>query len=135
MPAMCTQEAAAAGATTNLAKFGCFAKGNSVFIAPPTGTFGTAGRNIFRDDGFRDWDFSLFKNWTVKERLTAQFRVEVFNILNHTILATPSSNNAVSAANAPTFGSATQTPDSAGQNPLLGTGGARAMQLGLKLLF
>jgi carboxypeptidase family protein len=135
MPAMCTQEATAVGATANLAKFGCFAKGNSVFIAPPTGTFGTAARNLFRDDGFRDWDFSLFKNWTIKERLTAQFRVEVFNILNHTILATPSSSNAVSAANAPTFGSATQTPDSAGQNPLLGTGGARAMQLGLKLLF
>ena len=60
-----------------------------MLIAPPTGTYGTAARNLFRDDGFRDWDFSLFKNWTVKERLTAQFRVEVFNILNHSILANP----------------------------------------------
>jgi hypothetical protein len=114
-----------------LAKLGCFAQGNSVLIAPPTGTFGTAGRNIFRDDGFRDWDFSLFKNWTVKERLTAQFRVEVFNILNHTILANPGNGGLRSA----TLGCSCQTPDSGGQNPLLGTGGARAMQLGLKLLF
>ena len=53
---------------------------------------GTAGRNIFRDDGFRDWDFSVFKNWTVKERLTAQFRAEFFNILNQTILANPGSS-------------------------------------------
>ena len=52
MPAMCTQEATAigtAGAGGNLAKFGCFAKGNSVLIAPPTGTFGTMSRNLFRD--------------------------------------------------------------------------------------
>jgi hypothetical protein len=81
--------------------------------------------------GFRDWGFSLFKNWTVKERLTAQFRVEVFNILNHSILATPLNSGLKQGQ----IGSALQTPDSARQNPLLGTGGARAMQLGLKLLF
>jgi len=131
MPAMCTQEATAIGATANLAKFGCFAQGNSVLIAPPTGTYGTAGRNIFRDNGFRDWDFSLFKNFTVKERLTAQFRVEVFNILNHSILANPGSGSIKQGS----IGDAATTPDSAGQNPLLGTGGAREMQLGLKLLF
>ncbi len=127
----CVAAATSIGDSANLAKFGCFAKGNSLLIAPPTGTYGTAGRNLFRDDGFRDWDFSLFKNWTVKERLTAQFRVEVFNILNHSILANPG-NGGLKVGQ---IGSALQTPDSAGQNPLLGTGGARAMQLGLKLLF
>jgi len=134
LPAMCVQEATAigtAGPGGNLANFGCFAQGNSVLIAPPPGAYGTAARNLFRDDGFRNWDFSLFKNFTVKERLTAQFRVEVFNILNNTILANPGN---------PTIGGAgslcsCQTPDTAGQNPLLGTGGARAVQLGLKLLF
>jgi hypothetical protein len=131
MPATCTQDAAAIGDLANLAKFGCFMQGSSVLFAPPTGTYGTAARNPFRDDGFRDWDFSLFKNWTVKERLTAQFRVEVFNILNHSILATPPNSGLKQGQ----IGSALQTPDSAGQNPLLGSGGARAMQLGLKLLF
>ncbi|HZP33296.1 MAG TPA: TonB-dependent receptor [Candidatus Acidoferrales bacterium] len=133
-PAMCTQEATAigtAGPGGNLAKFGCYMQGNSVLIAPPTGTFGTASRNLFRDDGFRDWDFSLFKNWTVKERLTAQFRAEFFNILNHTILANPGSGGISSG----TLGCSCQTPDAAGQNPLLGTGSAREIQLGLKLLF
>jgi len=131
MPAMCTQEATAVGATANLAKFGCFAQGNSVLIAPATGTFGTSARNLFRDDGFRDWDFSLFKNWTLKERFTAQFRVEVFNILNHSILANPGSGSLKTG----NIGCSCQTPDTAGQNPLLGSGGARALQLGLKLLF
>ena len=134
MPAMCTQEATAigtAGPGGNLATLGCFAQGNSVLIAPQTGTYGTAARNLFRDNGFRDWDFSLFKNFTVKERLTAQFRVEVFNILNHSILANPGAGNIRQGS----IGDSATTPDSAGQNPLLGTGGARAMQLGLKLLF
>jgi hypothetical protein len=130
MPATCTQDATAIGDLANLAKFGCFAQGNSVLFAPPTGTYGTAARNLFRDNGFRDWDFSLFKNFTVKERLTAQFRVEFFNILNHSILASPTS-----ALKSGVLGDAATTPDSAGQNPLLGTGGAREMQLGLKLLF
>jgi len=134
MPAMCTQEATAigtAGAGGNLATFGCFMKGNSVLIAPPTGTFGTSSRNLFRDQGFRNWDFSLFKNWTIKERFTAQFRTEFFNILNHTILANPGGGGITGNA----LGQSTQTPDGAGQNPLLGTGAAREIQFGLHLLF
>jgi hypothetical protein len=138
LPAVCTQQATAIGTfdpansnAGNLFNFGCFVEGSSVLIAPPTGTFGTAGRNIFRDQGFRDWDFSLFKNWTIRERFTAQFRTEIFNILNHTILANPGAGS-ISGGN---IGCSCVTPDNAGQNPLLGTGGARAFQFGLKLLF
>jgi hypothetical protein len=134
LPAMCTQEATAIGTTGaggNFAKFGCFAKGNSVLIAPPTGTYGTEGRNIFRDAGFRNWDFSLFKNWKFKERYTAQLRMEGFNILNHAILANPGRGSLTGGS----IGCACVTPDNAGQNPLLGSGGARAFQFGLKLGF
>jgi hypothetical protein len=102
-----------------------------VLIAPPTGTFGTSSRNLFRDQGFRNWDFSLFKNWTIRERLTVQFRTEFFNILNHTILANPGGGGITGNA----LGQSTQTPDGAGQNPLLGTGAAREIQFGLHLLF
>ena len=121
-------------AQQSLSSFGCYAIGGSILIPPPLGTFGTAGRNIFHDNGFRDWDFSLFKNWKIKERLTTQFRVEVFNILNKTILANPG----VASTNDPSgqpFGCGCETPDQAATNPILGTGGARAIQLGLKLLF
>jgi len=89
---------------------------------------------MFRGSCFRDWDLSLFKNWKAKERLTAQFRAEFFNILNHTIIANPSPVG----GNDPTpgiFGCGCITPDQAATNPLRGTGGARAIQLGLKLIF
>ena len=48
------------------------------------------GRNIFRDQGFKNWDMSIFKNFTIKERYGIQARWEVFNILNHPIAANPS---------------------------------------------
>jgi outer membrane receptor protein involved in Fe transport len=47
---------------------------------------GSAGRNILRGPGLTNLDFSLFKNNYVKrisENFNAQFRLEVFNILNH----------------------------------------------------
>ena len=34
-----------------------------------------------------------------------------------------------------TFGCGCDTPDQAGQNPVLGSGGARVIQLGLKIIF
>jgi hypothetical protein len=134
MPAACTQAATSigtAGPGGNLAQFGCFAKGNSVLIAPPTGTFGTASRNMFRGYPFNNWDFSVFKNTMIKERITAQFRAEFFNFLNHPIMANASGN----ISSPSTFGCGCDTPDQAGQNPVLGSGGARVIQLGLKMIF
>ena len=135
MPALCISQAATIGATPSLVRFGCYAQGGSVMVAPPIGTFGTMGRNLFRDSGFRNWDLSLFKNWKFKERLTAQFRAEFFNILNHPNFANPSHNSTNDPSAVGQFGCGCATPDVASTNPLLGSGGNRAMQLGLKLLF
>jgi hypothetical protein len=53
-------------------------------MAPPeAGTYGTMGRNIFRDAGFKNVDFPVFKTFTFKERYSATFRVEFFNFFNH----------------------------------------------------
>ena len=134
MPAACTNAAAANGATASLAQFGCYAQGSSVMIAPALGSFGTLGRNVFRDSGFRDWDLSVFKNWKFKERLTAQFRAEFFNVLNHPTFANPGLNGTNDPSGA-AFGGETSSPDVAAANPVLGTGGPRELQLGLKLLF
>jgi hypothetical protein len=119
---------------------GCFVKGNSVMVPPKNGTYGTMGRNIFRDTGFKNVDFSVFKDFKFKERFGAQFRVEVFNLFNHPIIANPfgSSNgsqlgNDISSAN--TFGGGGATPDVAAGNPIVGSGSSRVMQLGLKLMF
>jgi hypothetical protein len=123
-----------------LAASGCYASGpgsRSFMIPPAAGQFGTMARNLFYGPHFADWDFSIFKNWTFKERLTAQFRAEFFNILNHPIYGNPNAvtTNDPSLGSAGQFGCGCVTPDQASTNPVLGTGGARAIQLGFKLLF
>ncbi len=42
---------------SQLSSYGCYAKGNSVMTPPAQGTFGNMRRNMFRDGGFRNWDF------------------------------------------------------------------------------
>jgi hypothetical protein len=121
---------------------GCYMQGNSVLIPPALGTFGTSGRNIWRDPGLRNWDLSVTKQWKFQERLTAQFRAEFFNVLNHPNFTNPygaSSGFGVGAEGDPSstsnFGCGCATPDQAAGNPVLGSGGNRAVQLGLKLIF
>jgi len=53
---------------------------------------GNAGRNILIGLGTTDLDFSIFKNNQIKkisENFNVQFRVEMFNILNHPNFAPP----------------------------------------------
>ena len=137
-----TADQAAPGNTlpSNLATNGCFVNGNAVMTPPHTGTFGDMGRNIFRDSGFRNMDFSVFKNFNWKERYNAQFRLEVFNIFNHPIPANPyGASNGFNTGNDPSagagFGGSPSTPDGAAGNPIVGSGAARDVQVGLKITF
>jgi len=130
--------AAVAPDPSTLAIAGCYVSrnGRSVMVPPVAGTFGTMGRNIFRDTGFKNVDFSVFKNFTFKERYNATFRVEFFNLFNHPTLANPYSfatGNDPSAS--PLFGCGCATPDVAAGNAIIGSGAARDIQLGLKLTF
>jgi hypothetical protein len=121
-----------------LGTFGCYAKGKSMMIPPAYGKFGTMGRNIFPDSGFKNLDFSLAKNWHFGERLRAQFRAEFFNILNHPNFANPYGGQNGYGLNdpaGPNFGCGCATPDIAAANPAVGSGGPRSVQLGLKLSF
>jgi len=99
------------------------------------------GRNIFRDSGFKNLDLSVFKNFTFKERYTAQLRLEVFNIFNHPIPENPygASNGSSGGNNDPSapglFGGALGTPDVVAGNPVVGSGDAREVQVGLKITF
>ena len=114
--------------------------GKSVMVPPKAGTFGTMGRNIFRDTGFKNVDFSVFKTIKFAERYSAQFRAEFFNVFNHPIIANPygsanGSNLGDNPSNPGGFGGGGATPDVAAGNPLVGSGSNRVMQLGLKLTF
>ncbi len=130
---------AVAPSLANLAADGCYLRGNSVMAPPANGTFPTMSRNMFRDSGYKDWDLSVYKDWKFKERYTAQFRAEFFNVLNHPNFANPYGGANGYANNDPStgfgMGCGCATPDQAAQNPVLGSGGARDLQLGLKLLF
>jgi len=130
---------AAGGPTSqSLATWGCYAKGSSIMIPPAFGTFGTMGRNTFPDSGFRNLDFSIAKNWHFRERWRAQFRAEFFNILNHPSFANPYGGQNGYGQNdpgVPGFGCGCATPDVAAANPVIGSGGSRAVQLGLKFTF
>jgi hypothetical protein len=123
-------------AVSSLTNNGCFANGSSVLIPPAYGTFGTIGKNIFRDTPFRNWDLSVTKSWKFKERLTAQFRAEFFNVLNHPLFADVGAGHL--ANNDPStglLGLANETPDQGSGNAVLGSGAQREIQLGLKLIF
>ena len=128
----------AGAATAALNLLGCYAQGGSVMIPPPLGQFGNMGRNTFRDTGFRNFDFSVAKNWHLGEKVRAQFRAEFFNIFNHPNFANPYGGQNGFGLNDPSaqpFGCACATPDVAAANPVIGSGGSRAVQLGLKFTF
>jgi hypothetical protein len=129
----------AATATSLTTVGGCYMQGSTILIPPAAGTIGNAGRGIFRGAGFKDWDLSVVKDERLfKERLTAQFRAEFFNVLNHPNLYNPTgpAGAGFNDPSAPgTFGCGCNTPDQASPNPVLGTGGSRSIQLGLKLIW
>jgi hypothetical protein len=56
----------------------------SCFSQPLAGQFGTVGRNTLRQPGINNWDVGLGKTFNFTERIGLQFRVEGFNIFNHT---------------------------------------------------
>jgi Carboxypeptidase regulatory-like domain/TonB dependent receptor len=58
----------------------------AAFVDPPQGQYGTTRRNAYYNPGFSQTDLSVFKN-TKFEKLTVQFRVEMFNLFNHIDLA------------------------------------------------
>jgi Carboxypeptidase regulatory-like domain/TonB dependent receptor len=128
----------AGAATAALNLFGCYAQGASVMIPPPLGQFGNMPRNLFPDSGFKNFDFSIAKNWRLGERVHAQFRAEFFNIFNHPNFANPYGGQNGFGLNDPSvqpFGCGCATPDVAAANPVIGSGGSRAVQLGLKFTF
>jgi hypothetical protein len=114
-----------------LAATGCYALGGSAIVPPAQGTYGTMLDNAIRSRGQILADASATKNWKITERFTAQFRAEVFNLLNRTQYIGASTD----LGSPSRFGLAVNTPDVARGDPIQGRGGPRYFQFGLKLLF
>jgi len=59
----------------------------AAFTDPPQGQYGTTTRGQYRNPGFSEVDFSVFKDTHLSEKITLQLRVEMFNLFNHTNMA------------------------------------------------
>lgn len=65
--------------------FGPILGNPSEFVAPQGLTYGDAGRNILNNPSRLNFDMSLLKNMEVgSEGHSLQFRIEAFNVFNHT---------------------------------------------------
>jgi len=137
--AKCFSAAGGQAAANSLSTLGCYVVRNSVLTPPAAGTFGTMGRNLFRGPNYHNWDFSIIKSWTIRERLALQLRGEFFNVLNHPNFTNPYGVGGqlgnVDPSVPSIFGFAGETPDVAAANPVIGSGGPRAIQIGLKFKF
>jgi hypothetical protein len=98
------------------------------FADPAQGSFGNVGRNTMHGPGYQIWDFSMFKNFRIGEKMKLEFRSELFNVFNHANLqfAKSGPQNSISTT---TFGS----PDVFGF--LTAARDPRQIQFALKLAF
>jgi hypothetical protein len=93
----------------------------SVFSQPAPFTFGNVGATLpdVRNDGVKNFDFSLFKQFSPLEKLKVQFRVEALNAFNTPRFGSP--NTSVTSTTFGVITSQANTP--------------RQMQFAIKLLW
>ena len=111
---------------------------------PGTQHIGTEGRNSLWGPPFKQWDFALYKDTAINDRLKMQFRADFFNIVNHpnftnpflpTFFAACDTNGISSTGGCQGFLPTTATGDVGEGNPFIGGGGPRGIQLALKFMF
>ncbi len=110
---------------------------------PGTRHFGNLGRNSLRGPAFKEFNFSLFKNTAITEKVNLALRAEFFNILNHPNFSSPILPAFAADAGNPDyltgqhtgFYSLSATGDVGIGNPFLGGGGPRGIQFSAQLKF
>jgi len=106
--------------------------------------FGSEGRNSLIGPHFRQFDFSIFKDTAITEKLKLQLRFEAYNLFNHPNFANPYLPNFIADAapnginpNGTSAGALalTTTGDVGIGYPVLGSGGPRSLQIAAKFVF
>jgi Carboxypeptidase regulatory-like domain/TonB-dependent Receptor Plug Domain/TonB dependent receptor len=110
--------------------------------------FGSSPRNGFYGPHYRNFDLSLNKETKLTERFNMELRADFFNVLNHPNFANPllpsfNVNWDLNGLNTLPSGAivgqgffpVTVTPDVAAQNPFLGGGGPRDIQVSVRFSF
>ncbi|BDC48051.1 hypothetical protein F183_A03670 [Bryobacterales bacterium F-183] len=100
-------------------------------FAPVTAVrFGNTGRNILRGPGFFNLDASVFRTFKIVEKVSLQFRAEMFGATNTPQFSNPGT----------TVSAASRNPDGTvsvlnGYTEILGAGGERQARFALKVIF
>ncbi len=112
---------------------------------PGTQRPGSMGRNSLIGPNFKQFDFSIYKDTRITERVKVQFRAEFYNLPNHPNFSSPwypgfevlADNNGIDPVTGLGLGffPITQSGDVGVGNPFLGGGGPRGTQLALKFIF
>ena len=106
--------------------------------------FGDLGRNSLRGPSFKEFNFSVFKNTALTERLNLELRAEFFNLFNHpnfanpllpNFIADPGVNGIDGSGRGVGSYALTATGDVGIGNPFLGGGGPRGIQFAAKFTF
>ncbi|HEY5175591.1 MAG TPA: hypothetical protein VII95_08515, partial [Terriglobales bacterium] len=106
--------------------------------------FGNLGRNSLIGPSFKEFNFSVFKDTPITERVNLQLRAEFFNLFNHPNFANPELPNFIADPGVNGFASngrgigyyaLTATGDVGIGNPFLGGGGPRGIQFAAKITF
>ncbi|MBI1740473.1 MAG: TonB-dependent receptor [Acidobacteriales bacterium] len=74
---------------------------SGAFGAPGVAKFGNIRRNQFTGPGAFKADMSIYKNFTITERVKAQFQAQFFNVFNHPVYNLP--NNCIDCSGSGTI--------------------------------
>ncbi len=123
------------------------ATGSASDCVPGTRHFGNERRNSLVGPAYKNWDFALYKDTVITERLNMQLRAEFFNILNHPNFASPflplfiadPAQNGFALNGGREVGQGGYALGATGDvgigNPFLGGGSPRGIQLAAKFTF
>jgi hypothetical protein len=118
--------------------------GRDLTCVPGSRHFGNEGRNSLLGPHFRQFDFSIFKDTQLTDRLKLQLRFESYNLFNHPNFANPYLPAFIADAaphgfnsNGTSVGSLqlTATGDVGIGYPFIGGGGPRGLQIAAKFTF
>jgi Carboxypeptidase regulatory-like domain/TonB dependent receptor len=110
----------------------------------PNYHFGSSPRNGFYGPDYRNFDFSITKDTKLTDRVGVKLGADFFNLFNHPNFANPllpsfnvlwTNNGISSTGTGQGFFPVTVTPDVGAQNPFLGGGGPRDIQLSARFSF
>jgi len=110
---------------------------------PGTRHFGSLGRNSLKGASFKEFNFSVFKDTHLTEKLNLQLRAEFFNLFNHPNFSNPFLPNFIADPGSPDaatgrhtgYYTLSATGDVGIGNPFLGGGGPRGLQFAAILKF